>query len=71
MIAFEARSQQQVRTLHAAAMAAGGGRRWIRRRPAPAYGPRFYVGDLRDPQGNKITLFSSNSVEPGRDDPHA
>jgi len=39
--------------------------------PRLAYGPRFYVGDLRDPQGNKITLFSSNSVEPGRDDPRA
>ena len=33
-----------------------------------AYGPRFYVGYLRDPQGNKIALFSSNPDEPGRDD---
>jgi hypothetical protein len=32
-----------------------------------AYGPRFDVGYLRDPQGNKIALFSSNPDEPGRD----
>lgn len=66
MIAFEARSQQQVRDLHAAALAAGGhdeGQPGFRDR----YGPRFYVGYLRDPQGNKIALFSSNPNEPGRD----
>ncbi|MBU3029958.1 VOC family protein [Paracoccus marinaquae] len=66
MIAFEARSQQQVRDLHAAALAAGGfdeGRPGFR----DAYGPHFYVGYLRDPQGNKIALFSSDSNEPGRD----
>lgn len=66
MIAFEARSQQQVRDLHAAALAAGG------RDAGPpgfraAYGPRFYVGYLRDPQGNKIALFSSNPDDPDRD----
>ena len=33
------------------------------------YGPRFYVSYLRDPQGNKIALFSDNPAEPGRDDP--
>ena len=66
MIAFELRNQQQVRDLHAAALAAGGadeGRPGFR----DAYGPRFYVGYLRDPQGNKIALFSSNPNEPGRD----
>jgi hypothetical protein len=31
------------------------------------YGPQFYVGYLRDPQGNKVALFSSNPDEPGRD----
>ena len=66
MVAFRAQSQQQVRDLHAAALAAGG------RDEGPpgfrdAYGPRFYVGYLRDPQGNKIALFSSNPDEPGRD----
>jgi len=66
MIAFEARNQQQVRDLHAAALAAGG----VDEGPPgfrDSYGPRFYVGYLRDPQGNKIALFSSNPNEPGRD----
>ena len=67
MVAFEARNQQQVRDLHAAALAAGG-----RDEGAPgfraSYGPHFYVGYLRDPQGNKIALFSSNPDDPGRDD---
>ncbi|WGH78234.1 VOC family protein [Jannaschia ovalis] len=66
MVAFEARSQRQVRELHAAAVAAGGsdeGRPGFR----AAYGPQFYVGYLRDPQGNKIALFSSDPGEPGRD----
>ncbi|MEW9921210.1 VOC family protein [Marimonas sp. MJW-29] len=67
MIAFEARSQEQVRALHAAAVAAGGfdeGQPGFR----AAYGPHFYVSYLRDPHGNKIALFSSNPDEPGRDD---
>lgn len=66
MIAFEARNQKQVRDLHAAALAAGGfdeGRPGFR----ASYGPHFYVGYLRDPQGNKIALFSSDPNEPGRD----
>ena len=66
MIAFEARNQQQVRDLHAAALAAGGaddGQPGFR----AAYGPHFYVSYLRDPQGNKIALFSSDPNEPGRD----
>lgn len=66
MVAFEARNQAQVRDLHAAALAAGGsdeGPPGFR----DAYGPHFYVGYLRDPQGNKIALFSSDPTEPGRD----
>jgi catechol 2,3-dioxygenase-like lactoylglutathione lyase family enzyme len=66
MVAFEACSQKQVRDLHAAALAAGGsdeGQPGFR----ASYGPHFYVGYLRDPQGNKIALFSSNPDEPGRD----
>lgn len=66
MVAFEACSQKQVRDLHAAALAAGGsseGQPGFR----DSYGPHFYVGYLRDPQGNKIALFSSNQSEPGRD----
>ena len=67
MVAFEAQNQNQVRTLHAAALAAGGqdeGQPGFR----DIYGPTFFVGYLRDPQGNKIALFSSNPDEPGRDD---
>ena len=67
MVAFEARGQAQVRALHAAAVAAGGvdeGEPGFRR----SYGPQFYVGYLRDPQGNKIALFASNPNEPKRDD---
>ena len=67
MVAFEARDQAQVRALHAAALAAGGtdeGQPGFR----PTYGPRFFVGYLRDPQGNKIALFSSNPDDPARDD---
>lgn len=66
MVAFEARSQKQVRELHSAALAAGGtddGQPGFR----DSYGPHFYVGYLRDPQGNKIALFSSDPNEPGRD----
>ena len=66
MVAFQARNQEQVRNLHAAALAAGGfdeGQPGFR----AAYGPNFYVCYLRDPQGNKIALFSSDPNEPGRD----
>jgi len=66
MVAFEAQSQAKVRALHAAALAAGGtdeGQPGFR----AAYGPQFFVSYLRDPQGNKIALFSCNPNEPGRD----
>ncbi|MEM9320662.1 MAG: VOC family protein [Pseudomonadota bacterium] len=66
MVAFEAQSQKQVRDLHAAALQAGGadeGQPGFR----AAYGPNFYAGYLRDPQGNKIAIYASNLNEPGRD----
>ncbi|NYS26813.1 VOC family protein [Rhodobacteraceae bacterium 2376] len=66
MTAFQARSQREVRDLHAAALAAGGrdeGQPGFR----DAYGAHFYVGYLRDPQGNKIALFSNDPDAPGRD----
>ncbi|OUS36876.1 glyoxalase [Rhodobacterales bacterium 56_14_T64] len=66
MIAFQARSHQHVRDLHAAALAAGGsdeGQPGFR----ASYGPHFYVGYLRDPQGNKIALFTNDPNEAGRD----
>lgn len=67
MVAFEVRSQKQVRELHAAALAAGGfdeGQPGFR----ASYGAHFYVGYLRDPQGNKIALFSNDPKEPGREE---
>ena len=65
MVAFEAYNQEQVRRLHAAAVTAGGsddGAPGFR----DAYGADFYVGYLRDPQGNKIAIFSSHPDDPGR-----
>ncbi len=60
------RGQKQVRDLHAAALIAG---RSDEGQPGfrAAYGPHFYVAYLRDPQGNKIDLFSSDPNEPGRE----
>lgn len=66
MIAFEARNQMQVRDLHSAALVADGSDEGL---PGfrSSYGPNFFVGYLRDPQGNKIALFSNDPNEPGRD----
>lgn len=67
MVAFQASSQKQVRELYDAALLAGGldeGRPGFR----ASYGPHFYVCYFRDPQGNKIALFSCDPNEPGRDD---
>ena len=58
MVAFEAYNQEQVRRLHAAALAPGF---------RDAYGADFYVGYLRDPQVNKVAIFSSHPDAPGRD----
>lgn len=66
MVAFEAQNQAQVGELYAAALVAGGsdeGQPGFRE----AYGPNFYVCYLRDPQGNKIAVFSNNLNETGRD----
>ena len=67
MVAFQAPTQAMVRELHAAALAAGG-----RNEGAPGfradYSANFYVGYLRDPQGNKIALFCNSRDEPKRPD---
>jgi catechol 2,3-dioxygenase-like lactoylglutathione lyase family enzyme len=65
MVAFQVPTQAQVRLLHAAALAAGGqneGPPGFRR----AYSASFYVGYLRDPQGNKVALFCNHPDEPRR-----
>jgi catechol 2,3-dioxygenase-like lactoylglutathione lyase family enzyme len=65
MVAFQLPTQAQVRELHAVALAAGG-----RNEGAPGfraeYSASFYVGYLRDPQGNKIALFCNNPGEATR-----
>jgi catechol 2,3-dioxygenase-like lactoylglutathione lyase family enzyme len=67
MVAFQIPTQAMVRELHAAALASGG-----RNEGAPgfraAYSAHFYVGYLRDPQGNKIALYCNSRNEPGRPD---
>ncbi|CUH50970.1 VOC family protein [Shimia marina] len=60
MVAFQADNQQQVRDLHAAALLAGGadaGAPGFRE----AYSDNFFVAYLRDPQGNKLALFTTTS----------
>ena len=67
MVAFTVPTQGMVRDLHAAALAAGG-----RNEGEPGfraeYSAHFYVGYLRDPQGNKIALFCNSRTEPKRPD---
>ena len=62
MVAFEVPGQAQVRDLYTAALGAGGtdeGAPGFR----AAYSAEFYVGYLRDPQGNKLAIFASNPDE--------
>lgn len=64
MVAFKAASPAQVRSLHAAALDAGGsddGAPGLR----DAYSADFYVGYLRDPNGNKLALVATQSDETG------
>ncbi|MEL6549195.1 MAG: VOC family protein [Pseudomonadota bacterium] len=66
MVAFEARDQAEVRRLHAAGRDAGG-----RDEGSPGfraiYSPELFIGYLRDPQGNKLALYSTNPADPTRD----
>jgi catechol 2,3-dioxygenase-like lactoylglutathione lyase family enzyme len=62
MAAFQAPTRELVRTLHAAALAAGGtdeGGPGLR----PQYSEHFFVGYLRDPVGNKLALFCADPAE--------
>ena len=54
-------------TLHSAALAAGG---FDEGQPRPSETLMefiFMLATFRDPQGNKIALFSDNPNEPGRE----
>ncbi len=62
MTAFQAETQEMVRSLHAAGLQAGGSDEG-----APGfradYSEHFYVGYLRDPLGNKVAIFCANPAE--------
>ena len=67
MVAFSVPTQALVRELHAAALEAGG-----HNEGSPGfraeYSAHFYVGYLRDPQGNKIALYCNSRNESKRPD---
>ncbi len=65
MVAFAVTTQAQVRALHATALHAGGQNEGLPGFRA-AYSPAFYVGYLRDPQGNKVALYCNSPDEPRR-----
>lgn len=62
MTAFQAKTHELVRSVHAAGLGAGGADEG-----APGfrddYSAHFYVGYLRDPLGNKIAIFCSDPAE--------
>lgn len=65
MVAFRTQIQDEVRDLHAEGVRHGGvneGSPGFRE----AYSPNFFVGYLRDPDGNKVALFCTNPDEPVR-----
>ncbi|EGH71493.1 VOC family protein [Pseudomonas syringae] len=67
MVAFRLESHLLVHHAYSAGLEAGGveeGRPGFR----DLYGPHFYVGYLRDPDGNKVALFCTNPDEPSRPD---
>ncbi len=65
MVAFQVSIQAEVRALHLAALNAGGQDDGLPGFRA-AYSATFYVGYLRDPQGNKIALYCNNPDEARR-----
>lgn len=65
MVAFRAPTQEKVQSLHAEGLRSGGvdeGAPGFRE----AYSPNFFVGYLRDPDGNKVALFCTSDSEPIR-----
>ncbi|MEM7119726.1 MAG: VOC family protein [Pseudomonadota bacterium] len=66
MTAFQAETQEMVRSVHTAGLRAGGSDEG-----APGfradYSDHFYVGYLRDPLGNKVAIFCANPAEGSRD----
>jgi len=65
MVAFRAPTHEKVRSLHTEGLRCGGvdeGAPGFRE----AYSPKFFVGYLRDPDGNKVALFCTSDSEPIR-----
>lgn len=64
MVSFLAPSRAAVDAFHAAALANGGsdaGAPGLR----PQYGPQFYAGYVRDPDGNKLNAVCYSAPTPG------
>lgn len=65
MVAFRTPTHEKVRSLHAEGLRNGGvddGPPGFR----DAYGSNFFVGYLRDPDGNKVALFCTSASESTR-----
>jgi catechol 2,3-dioxygenase-like lactoylglutathione lyase family enzyme len=60
-IGFAARSEDEVNAAHAAALANGGSNEGDPG-PRPIYGPQFYGGYARDPDGNKMSFVFFRDV---------
>ena len=61
MIAFDAASEDDVRAAHAAAMSNGGSNEG-EPGPRPQYGPEFFGGYVRDPDGTKMCFVFRRKV---------
>jgi hypothetical protein len=67
MVAFQVPTHGLVDDLHAAGLSHGGSDEGAPGFRA-AYSAGFYVGYLRDPQGNKVALYCNNPAEPKQPD---
>ena len=63
-IGFAARSESEVNAAHAAALANGGSNEGDPG-PRPMYGPQFYGGYARDPDGNKMSFVFFRAIAEG------
>ena len=61
MIGFDAGSEDAVRAAHAAALAHGGTNEGDPG-PRPQYGPQFFGGYVRDPDGNKMSFMFDREI---------
>jgi catechol 2,3-dioxygenase-like lactoylglutathione lyase family enzyme len=64
MVSFLARTRAAVDAFHAAALAHGGSDEGSPG-PRPEYGPQFYAGYVRDPDGNKLNAVCYHAATEG------